>query len=41
MSFAIFTTPVYSNCVWNDVCHSINGVDQNCPYDGPGEPMQT
>lgn len=40
MLFAILTT-VYSDCVWYDVCHSINGFDQNCPYNGPGYPMKT
>jgi hypothetical protein len=35
----MLTAGIKGNCVMRDVCNTNGFVDQNCPYDGPGIPL--
>jgi hypothetical protein len=39
LSFTILTAGINGDCVMYDVCNTNGFVDQNCPYDGPGIPL--
>lgn len=35
----MLTGEIKGDCVMRDVCNTNGFVDQNCPYDGPGIPL--
>lgn len=41
LSIVLVLTPYTSaDCVWYDKCYRVGIHDQNCPYEGPGFPLE-